>query len=110
MNADHLANSLVLLRMLANGIDPRHDAPLAADDACQAPAVIRALFHSIRALEASAAKPRPHPQQAGKPWQAEEEQRLLQRFEAGETIAAIAQEHGRSTGGIRSRLKYLGKL
>ncbi|MGC4012130.1 MAG: hypothetical protein QM805_25975 [Pseudomonas sp.] len=110
MNADHFAESLTVLRKLAQGIDPRHDAPLAVDDPCQAPEVIRALFHAIRALETPVPRPRTLPQQAGKPWQPEEEQALLQRFEAGESIAAIAREHGRSTGGIRSRLKYLGKL
>ncbi|MCG8906323.1 hypothetical protein [Pseudomonas sp. DP-17] len=110
MNADHLSESLTLLRKLAHGIDPRHDQPLAVDDPCQAPEVIRALFHAIHALETPAPRPRALPQQAGKPWQAEEEQVLLRRFEAGETVAAIAREHGRTTGGIRSRLKYLGKL
>jgi len=110
MNADHHAESLALLRKLAHGIDPRHDEPLAVDDPCQAPEVIRALFHAIRALETPPARPRVLPQQAGKPWQEEEEKALLERFEAGETVAAIAREHGRSTGGIRSRLKYLGKL
>jgi hypothetical protein len=110
MNANPTTDSLTVLRKLAQGIDPRHDAPLAADDPCQTPEVIRALFHAIHALEAPAPKPRTLPQQAGKPWQAEEEAVLLQRFEAGETVAAIAREHGRTTGGIRSRLKYLGKL
>ncbi|MCP1622987.1 hypothetical protein [Pseudomonas nitroreducens] len=110
MHADHAAESLAVLRKLAQGIDPRYDAPLAVDDPCQAPEVIRALFHAIHALEMPVPKPRHQPQQAGKPWQTEEEADLLQRFEAGETIAAIAREHGRTTGGIRSRLKYLGKL
>jgi len=110
MHADHAAESLAVLRKLAQGIDPRHDTPLAVDDPCQAPEVIRALFHAIHALEAPVPKPRALPQQAGKPWQTEEEAVLLQRFEAGETVAAIAREHGRTTGGIRSRLKYLGKL
>ncbi|MEP9316984.1 hypothetical protein ABKS89_07630 [Pseudomonas sp. LABIM340] len=110
MTADHLADTLAVLRKLAQGIDPRHDAPLAVDDPCQAPEVIRALFHAIHALEVPAPKPRALPQQAGKPWQTEEEAVLMQRFEAGETVAAIAREHGRTTGGIRSRLKYLGKL
>jgi hypothetical protein len=110
MNADHHTEALAVLRKLAQGIDPRQDVPLAADDPCQTPEVIRALFHAIHALEAPAPRPRALPQQAGKPWQTEEEAVLLQRFEAGETVAAIAREHGRTTGGIRSRLKYLGKL
>lgn len=110
MQVDHLDESLVLLRKLANGIAPRHDTPLATDDPCQAPEVIRALFHAIHALEIPLAKARTQPEHVGKPWQADEEEALVQRFEAGESISAIAREHGRTTGGIRSRLKYLGKL
>ncbi|MBB4868081.1 hypothetical protein HNP46_007000 [Pseudomonas nitritireducens] len=110
MSVDYATESLTVLRKLAHGIDPHHDEPLADDDACQRPEVIRALFHAIQALEAPPPRPRSLPEQAGKPWQAEEEAVLLQRFEAGESVASIAREHGRTNGGIRSRLKYLGRL
>ncbi|MFV3304037.1 hypothetical protein ACNFBT_01985 [Pseudomonas sp. NY15181] len=102
--------SLQLLRKLANGIDPRHDVPLAANDPCQSPDVIRALFHAIQALESAPDKERASPVKAGKPWTQEEEATLIGRHEAGEPLTAIARAHGRTTGGIRSRLKHLGLI
>ncbi|ODA68714.1 hypothetical protein A7A08_00546 [Methyloligella halotolerans] len=41
------------------------------------------------------------------PWSEDEEQALIRRHEAGETVAAIAAAHGRKPGAIRSRLKKL---
>lgn len=102
--------SLQLLRKLANGIDPRHDIPLALNDPCQSPEVIRALFHAIQALESVPDKERTPPVQAGKPWTPEEEEILSRRHTAGEAVTAIARAHGRTTGGIRSRLKHLGLI
>ena len=97
------------LRKLAQGIDPRSGLPLPEEDACQAPEVIRALFQAIQALEAQG-KVRPSPEQAGKPWNEEEEQALLQRFDEGEPVTAIARAHGRTTGAIRARLVQCGRL
>lgn len=99
---DTHSQNLDLLRQLANGTDPRNGLPLPTGDACQAPEVIRALFHAIHLLEKH--KARPPAVQAGKPWDEEEEQALLQRFDAGEAITAIARAHGRTTGAIRARL------
>ncbi|WP_275628866.1 hypothetical protein [Pseudomonas sp. 273] len=97
------------LRKLAHGLDPRTGQALPGGDACQAPEVIRALFQAIQALEAQG-KVRPSPEQAGKPWNEEEEQALLQRFDEGEAVTAIARAHGRTTGAIRARLVQCGRL
>lgn len=101
---------LDLLRKLANGTDPRNDLPLAASDVCQSPEVIRALFLAVQILEARMGRTRQPAVQAGKPWDEEEEQALLQRFDAGEAITAIARAHGRTTGAIRARLGQCGRL
>ena len=96
------------LRKLAQGIDPRSGLPLPEEDACQAPEVIRALFHAFRLLEKH--KDKPAAVQAGKPWDEEEEQALLQRYDAGDAVTAIARAHGRTTGAIRARLAQCGRL
>ena len=41
------------------------------------------------------------------PWTEDEENELKRRYQAGETVGAIAVGLGRKAGGIRSRLKKL---
>lgn len=48
------------------------------------------------------------PPRANEPWLAQEEQQLLELYHSGETISAIAREHQRTEGAIRSRLRKLG--
>lgn len=50
------------------------------------------------------------PANAYAPWSPEEERDLVQRYQAGEPVKAIAEAHGRKTGAIRSRLKKLDLL
>lgn len=42
---------------------------------------------------------------AGQAWTADEDRRLAEEFESGMKISEIAQEHGRTRGAIRARLK-----
>lgn len=44
------------------------------------------------------------------PWSADEDARLLADFRAGETVADLADRHGRSPGAISSRLLHLGMV
>lgn len=46
----------------------------------------------------------------GQKWTADEEERLIESFDLGLTIFEIAELHGRKVGGIRSRLKKLGRI
>jgi len=50
------------------------------------------------------------PEHAGNPWRGEEEARLVSEFDSGLSIAEIAENHKRTKGAIRSRLKKLGKI
>lgn len=60
--------------------------------------------------EPKAKKPKPVRENAGEAWSDEEDRRLEDEYEAGETMAAIARRHGRSAGAIRARLRRLGLI
>jgi hypothetical protein len=46
----------------------------------------------------------------GKNWSANEDQQLLAGFDAGKSLAELAQTHGRTQGGVRARLEKHGRL
>lgn len=50
------------------------------------------------------------PENAGKPWDDEEQQRLCRDFDAGTSLRELAARHKRTEGSIRSRLEKLGKI
>lgn len=50
------------------------------------------------------------PGNTGQPWSAGEDARLVDAFDAGQEIAVLAEEHGRTKGAITSRLTTLGKM
>ncbi|MBM0203794.1 hypothetical protein JNW90_12225 [Micromonospora sp. STR1s_5] len=52
---------------------------------------------------------RRHPN-AYEPWHPEDDARLTERYETGASIKTLADEFGRQTGGILSRLKRLNLL
>lgn len=60
--------------------------------------------------EALMAKARQRNAQAFAPWSRDEEQEVRKRFEAGESVEAIARAHKRSARAIELRLQRLGKL
>ena len=97
-----------LLSTLADGMDPFTGELLPQNHVCNQPEMIRALHEILNALPSQ--KRKDLPRNAGKPWTDIEEEKLLDEFDAGMTISAIAKEHGRSKGAIESRLVYLGKM
>jgi hypothetical protein len=58
--------------------------------------------------EAVVAQARQRNPQAFEPWTKEEEQQVRRRYEAGESIQAIARAHKRSPRAIELRLERLG--
>lgn len=54
--------------------------------------------------------PKAQPRNAGKSWTELEDHKLEDEFDSRMSIAAIAQEHGRTNGAIESRLVRLGKI
>jgi len=98
---------------LADGVDPESGEILPPESVLQRPSVLRALFVASRALageDTTAKISRTPPSQAGKPWSADEDRRLLDAFDQGASLAELTAAHGRSNGGIASRLVRLGRI
>jgi hypothetical protein len=113
-----------ILSALAGGTDPVTGEIFAPDSPYQAPDIVRALFVAIRALEArpaaasataarqaAASRTANHAAgNAGKPWSEEEDRRLLEAFDRGQSPRAIAAAHGRTLAGIEARLEKHGRI
>jgi LmbE family N-acetylglucosaminyl deacetylase len=108
--------ALKIIQQLANGIDPHSGEVFRADSPYQHPDTVRALFIAVRALEEQpapkqrAAGNENAPQNAGKPWSADEDQALASAFDAGKPIPELAAQHQRSRFAIETRLAKLGKI
>jgi len=107
------AEALGIIAALANGVHPLTGEVFPAGSPYQHPDVVRALFAAARALESRSRgvqRQRELPGNVGKPWNAEEDARLLAAFDAGEARTAIARAHDRTLGGIEARLEKLGRI
>lgn len=113
---DH-QTALPILRALADGQDPYTGTPLPPGGAYQHADTVRALHLAITALQPPAPaikKPARAAQSGkgntGKPWTGAEDQRLLDGFDAGEPVTALAARHERSTLAIEARLARFGRV
>lgn len=116
------AEAKKILEMLAIGLDPGTGEPFTSVEAFNSAQVIRALFIGANALSTSQAleqvqqadkaarKDRNGPAMAGKPWDSDEDGRLVAAFDSGTAIAESVTIHKRTQGAIRSRLMRLGKI
>lgn len=108
--------ALHIVQTLAQGIDPHSGEIFLADSPYQHPDTVRALFEAAHALTGSptprarAASQQSAPNNAGKPWTADEDHVLAERFDAGRTLPELASEHGRTRAAIQARLVKLGKI
>jgi hypothetical protein len=105
--------ALAIVSALANGVNPVTGEVFAPDSPYQSADVVRALF-MVHGLLESRDKPKARsvtvPGNAGKPWSKEEDQKLLQEFDGGTSVANLAQAHGRTPAGIQARLEKHGRL
>ncbi|HEU5138760.1 MAG TPA: hypothetical protein VFT51_02210 [Bacillales bacterium] len=102
-----------VVSLLADGTDPQSGEIYPEDSPYQQPDTVRALFVALKGfdrLEKYEARAKNLPQNAGTPWTEEEEDKLLEAFEAGTSIKELAAQHERTTGAIHSRLISLGKI
>ena len=102
-----------ILQILVQGLDPFTGARLNPDSVRRHTEVVEALLAGISALDAQAARTRRRaqlPQNLGRPWSEEEEQRLGDAFRAGQGLPSIAAEHRRTLAAIEARLERMGLL
>ncbi len=97
-----------LLAGLADGVDPLTGEILPEDCVCNHPEIVRA-FHCIL-TDLSRRKRKPQPENAGKPWTAEEEQELLEMFDRGCSRAEMCRRFKRTDGALVECLVRLGRL
>lgn len=119
---EKVPSTVRILELLADGMNPLTGAKLPPESPYSDPRVIRALFHAIRIMEVTPdAKALPTksfaatgakrlPRNAAKGWTKEEDELLMREFLASEPIAVLAKKHGRTHGGISSRLRKLGLI
>ena len=102
-----------VLESLVCGLDPSTGETLEPASVCRQEEVRRALQAGIGALDAEAVRMRRRaelPQNLGRPWREDEEQRLEQAFLAGQDLPGIAAEHRRTLAAIEARLERMGLL
>lgn len=110
-----IEQTLSVIAVLADGFDPATRAKLPSDHVCQQPDVIRALHQARTIVERQARLERSRlrarvtlPRNTGRSWSHDEDRALALRFKAGTGVVELAEVHGRTMGGIRSRLEKLG--
>lgn len=102
-----------ILKALSNGADPCTGKVFPPDSPYQQADTVRALLMGVEALAPARQqqkRPNPQPENAGKPWEEDEEKKLISEFEKKMPVPAIAREHKRTVAGINARLEKLGKI
>jgi hypothetical protein len=105
--------AIELVRKLADGVDPATGERFPAGSPYQQADTVRALYLALDGLDRlKRVKERQAdgPPKAGRPWTKDEEQRMLQQFDAKVDVAAIAQELNRTSGAIWARLEKVGRI
>jgi hypothetical protein len=112
-----LQNARQIIDTLAQGIHPVTGEAMPEDSPYNAPPVIRALFAVSQALDHGEPAPKPAvrvraaaPVNAGKPWAEADDAVLVEGFDKGDDIKALADALGRTRFGIEQRLVKLGKI
>jgi hypothetical protein len=101
------------LKSLVEGIDPTTGKEFEHNPVLQNANVIRALLAGVGALQEKEARETRRamlPANVGNPWTAEQEQQLIDAFNAGDPLAEVGERMGRSLRGIEARLVKLGLI
>ena len=109
-----------IVQMLADGKSPKDGKPLAANDSCNNPAVIRALFSLLQMCDDGQIEEADRlnkkvekninnkPNNAGMPWSEKDKMEVCRMFQGGTNPKKIADHFGRSLGSINSLLNQKG--
>lgn len=103
-----LARAKELLSGLADGINPLTGELLPDDSVCNQAEIVRAFNTVLAAIPASKAKSLP--QNAGKPWTPDDDEKLSNMYDAGSSKKDICAYFKRTNGAIAARLVRIGKI
>ena len=100
-----------IIEALSDGINPITGEYLPQDHCFNEPDVIRALYVATEQLKnAEKRNSRNLPENAGKPWNAKDDEELAEMFNEGKTRKEICTYFQRTTGSIAARLFRLGLI
>jgi hypothetical protein len=105
--------AIEIVKQLADGVDPATGERFPPNSPYQQADTVRALYLALDGLDRlKRVKDRQAdgPPKAGRPWTKDEEQRMLQQFDAKVDVAAIAQALNRTSGAIWARLEKVGRI
>lgn len=100
-----------ILQALVQGYDPFTGEELPSGSVLQQAEVMRALLAGISALDAGAARALRRaqlPENVGRSWSVDEETNLATAFRNGDSLAVLAERHGRTPTAIEARLEKMG--
>lgn len=107
------AQALVVVRSLANGVDPESGEVFPPESQLQRPNVVRALYEAASALEKVVRYEQRRtqmPAKTGEAWTEDEDRKLLAAFDAGRALQELAAAHERTMGAVRARLLKYGRI
>ncbi len=105
--------ALVVVRSLANGVDPESGEIFPPESAYQRQQIVRALYEAATALERVERFERRKaqmPAKTGEAWSEDEDRKLLAAFDAGRALQELAAAHERTMGAVRARLLKYGRI
>ena len=108
-----ISEAMRIIKAAADGVNPFTGEMFPGDSVYQHPQMVRALYRALAALEARQRwedKKRQLPENAGKPWTAEDDRRLISEFDSGIGIQELAGRFKRTYGSIEARLINMGKI
>lgn len=98
-----------IIEVLVDGVNPLTGEVLSQDSCFNELEVIRALYVAKEQLQkAEQLKRRKQPENAGKPWSAEDDKTLEAMYLGGKSEKELSSIFKRTRGAIRSRLAYRG--
>lgn len=105
-----VAETLKIMRTLANGVDPETGNKLDDKSTCRQPQVVKALNRAISALVQEEKREQRKPTNAFRAWAREEDAQVCEEVRGGMDFHEIAKAHNRTVASILARLVKLGKI
>ena len=102
-----------VLQALIKGHEPGSEVPLPPDCVIHRADVMRALLTAVTALDRAEARAQRRallPDNVGKAWTGEEDNRLAEAFKTGQSPQEIARKHRRTLRAVEARLQRMGLI